>query len=343
MSQTLLRSAPKQFLDCASWKESISSAFVPLEVSALHPGRFRSSVADDELAWLRVSELHTSAQRVSRSRLQANQSESAGYKVTLQLSGRSEIRQASRRALLAPGEWGVYDTTRPYEVDVDDNAHFLVMQVPGRQVQAWEPYMQNAVARVFSARQGCGRMAMDLLRVALGEHAHLSERGARRGQCRDADDGAGHQRARWRPCRPGAGRAAPGATAPRAAAHPGEPARSRAVAGHGRGRVAGVATLSVQPVRPGLDHPGGFHPQRAPERCRDMLCDAAQAARQIGDIAFRYGFSDAARFSHAFRRRYGVSPSEYRRRAVERDRALNAPVVLSADSPFRAVPGVDPS
>ena len=44
MSQTLLRSAPKQFLDCASWKESISSAFVPLEVSALHPGRFRSSV-----------------------------------------------------------------------------------------------------------------------------------------------------------------------------------------------------------------------------------------------------------------------------------------------------------
>ena len=136
-------------------------------------------MADDELAWLRVSELHTSAQRVSRSRLQANQSESAGYKVTLQLSGRSEIRQASRRALLAPGEWGVYDTTRPYEVDVDDNAHFLVMQVPGRQVQAWEPYMQNAVARVFSARQGCGRMAMDLLRVALGEHAHLSESAAR--------------------------------------------------------------------------------------------------------------------------------------------------------------------
>ncbi|WZB63999.1 helix-turn-helix domain-containing protein [Achromobacter xylosoxidans] len=317
MSQTLLRSAPKQFLDCASWKESISSAFVPLEVSALHPGRFRSSVADDELAWLRVSELHTSAQRVSRSRLQANQSESAGYKVTLQLSGRSEIRQASRRALLAPGEWGVYDTTRPYEVDVDDNAHFLVMQVPGRQVQAWEPYMQNAVARVFSARQGCGRMAMDLLRVALGEHAHLSERGARRGQCRDADDGAGHQRARWQPCRPGAGRAAPGATAPRAAAHPGEPARSRAVAGHGRTALRVSRRYLYNLFAQASTTPADFILSARLERCRDMLCDAAQAARQIGDIAFRYGFSDAARFSHAFRRRYGVSPSEYRRRAVE--------------------------
>jgi AraC-like DNA-binding protein len=44
-----------------------------------------------------------------------------------------------------------------------------------------------------------------------------------------------------------------------------------------------------------------------------MLCDAAQSARPIGDIAYRFGFSDAARFSHAFRKRFGVSPSEYRR------------------------------
>ena len=325
-------------------EESISSAFVPLEVSALHPGRFRSSVADDELAWLRVSELHTSAQRVSRSRLQANQSESAGYKVTLQLSGRSEIRQASRRALLAPGEWGVYDTTRPYEVDVDDNAHFLVMQVPGRQVQAWEPYMQNAVARVFSARQGCGRMAMDLLRVALGEHAHLSESAARdaanavmqmmgldiseRAGGRADQEQAGLRQAQLR----------------RVQQHILEnlhdPELSPAMAAAAL-RVSRRYLYNL--FAQASTTPADFILSARLERCRDMLCDAAQAARQIGDIAFRYGFSDAARFSHAFRRRYGVSPSEYRRRAVETRRALNAPVVLSADSPFRAVPGVDPS
>ena len=33
MSHPLLRSAPQQFLDCASWKENISNTFVPLEVS----------------------------------------------------------------------------------------------------------------------------------------------------------------------------------------------------------------------------------------------------------------------------------------------------------------------
>jgi AraC-like DNA-binding protein len=49
------------------------------------------------------------------------------------------------------------------------------------------------------------------------------------------------------------------------------------------------------------------------QRSRDVLRDATQSARQIGDIAYRFGFSDAARFSHAFRKRFGASPSEYRR------------------------------
>ena len=105
----------------------------------------------------------------------------------------------------------------------------------------------------------------------------------------------------------------------RAAAHPGEPARSRAVAGHGRGRVAVSRRYLYNLFAQASTTPADFILSARLERCRDMLCDAAQAARQIGDIAFRYGFSDAARFSHAFRRRYGVSPSEYRRRAVECD------------------------
>ena len=64
MSHPLLRSAPQQFLDCASWKENISNTFVPLEVSAADPKRFRSSVAVDSLGWMQVCEMRTGAQRV---------------------------------------------------------------------------------------------------------------------------------------------------------------------------------------------------------------------------------------------------------------------------------------
>ncbi|MGV2864355.1 helix-turn-helix domain-containing protein [Achromobacter sp. ESBL13] len=314
MSSSLLRSTPRHFLDCASWQESISSTFVPLEVSAVSSARFCNSVAVDSLGWMHVSELRSSAQRVRRSKLLAGQSEQAGYKVTLQLSGRSEIRQSSRNALLTPGEWSIYDTTRPYEVDVDEGAHFLVMQVPGKHAQTWQPHMQNAVARSFSARQGCGRMAMDLLRVALNEHAHLSESAARDAanavlQMMGLDisertggqvdqDQVGVKQAQLR----------------RVQQYIMEnlhdpnlsPVSTAAVFRMSRRYLYNLFALASTT-------PAEFILGARLERSRDVLRDASQAARQIGDIAYRFGFSDAARFSHAFRKRFGASPSEYRR------------------------------
>jgi AraC-like DNA-binding protein len=311
-----LHSAPRHFLDCASWQESISSTFVPLEVSAVFPTRFRNSVAVGCLGWMQVSELHSSAQRVRRSKLLAARAEEAGYKVTLQLAGRSEIRQSNRTALLMPGEWSIYDTTRPYEVDVDDGAHFLVMQVPGKQTEAWQPYMQNAVARNFSGQHGCGRMAMDLLRVALGEHAHLSESAARdaanavlqmmgldiseRAGGQAEQDQAGLKQAQLR----------------RVQQHILEnlhdpalsPASAAAAFRMSRRYLYNLFALAATT-------PADFILSARLERSREALCDATQSVRQIGDIAYRFGFSDAARFSHAFRKRYGASPSEYRRQA----------------------------
>ncbi|MGE8612379.1 MAG: helix-turn-helix domain-containing protein [Achromobacter veterisilvae] len=314
MSQSLLRSAPRHFLDCASWQESVSDTFVPLEVSAVFPARFRNSVAVDSLGWMQVSELRSSAQRVRRSKLLADRSVAAGYKVTLQLSGRSEIRQARRSALLMPGEWGIYDTTRPYEVDVDEGAHFLVMQVPGKHFDAWQPFMQNAVARRFSALQGCGRMAMDLLRVALTEHAHLSESASRdaanavlqmmgldiseRAGALAEQDQADLRQAQLR----------------RVQQHLLENLHDPALSPASAAAAFRVSRRYLYNLfAQAATTPADFILSARLERCRDMLCDAVQSARPIGDIAYRFGFSDAARFSHAFRKRFGVSPSEYRR------------------------------
>jgi AraC-like DNA-binding protein len=45
-------------------------------------------------------------------------------------------------------------------------------------------------------------------------------------------------------------------------------------------------------------------------RCREDL--AEPTAGSITEIAFRWGFSDATHFSHAFKREYGISPREIR-------------------------------
>ncbi|MEY2875151.1 MAG: hypothetical protein RLZZ373_2522 [Pseudomonadota bacterium] len=57
--------------------------------------------------------------------------------------------------------------------------------------------------------------------------------------------------------------------------------------------------------------------QRRLERCRDDLAGMVRSDR-IGELALRWGFSDAAQFSKLFRSKYGVSPRQYRHAEMAR-------------------------
>ena len=54
------------------------------------------------------------------------------------------------------------------------------------------------------------------------------------------------------------------------------------------------------------------------KRARTALAEL-DLAEPIGNIAHRFGFSDAPHLSRAFRRRYGMSPREYRRLVASAD------------------------
>ena len=55
--------------------------------------------------------------------------------------------------------------------------------------------------------------------------------------------------------------------------------------------------------------------ERRLERCRTDLADLRLRERSITDIAFLWGFSDSAHFSHCFRQQFGVSPRQLRAKA----------------------------
>jgi AraC-like DNA-binding protein len=59
-----------------------------------------------------------------------------------------------------------------------------------------------------------------------------------------------------------------------------------------------------------------FIRDRRLEQCRRDLADPEQIHRTVMDIAFQWGFNDAAHFSRIFKRRFGVSPTEYRTAAL---------------------------
>jgi AraC-like DNA-binding protein len=45
------------------------------------------------------------------------------------------------------------------------------------------------------------------------------------------------------------------------------------------------------------------------------VCVVSWAAQTVSEIAYAWGFSDMTHFGRKFRRVYGLSPSEYRKRA----------------------------
>src|SRR5690606_19070632 len=79
------------------------------------------------------------------------------------------IAQDGRSALLDPGDWGIYDTSRPYEVFEEPDAHFLVLQVPAHVLSIWEPCIQSQLARRFGSGSGSARVAMDALRALVSQ------------------------------------------------------------------------------------------------------------------------------------------------------------------------------
>ena len=49
------------------------------------------------------------------------------------------------------------------------------------------------------------------------------------------------------------------------------------------------------------------------EHCRKALADPRCALRGITEIAFDWGFSNGAHFSHTFKAKFGLSPREFRK------------------------------
>lgn len=307
----LLHTPPQRFDDSAHWAECISAAFVPLEVSVSRHTLFHCTAATESLGWMQVNELRTNAQSVRRSRSLAARSEAPIYKLTLQLGQRSEIRQSSRAALLAPGQWTIYDTTMPYEVEVDDGAHFLVLKIPGEQLSTWQPFIRNALARPFSIQHGCGRMAMQMLHLALQEQSTLTPNAQQLaassilhmlGLHLSEQQSDTMQAQPWR-------QAQLAQMQQYILDHLHEPELSPA-------SVAAVFRVSRRYLY-GLFQEANLTPSEyilshRLTRCRDALRDPAMATRPIGDIASQYGFVDAAGFSRTFRRQFGLSPSQWR-------------------------------
>lgn len=305
----------------ARWTEEASDRFVASGFQVREPERFVASMLHRDLETLSVTRILSAGhgrKRVTRSRRQAAQAHEDFFLVSVQVEGRCWLEQGARSTLLEPGQFAIYDTRRPYELQLDGDYQQVVLRIPRATLTALLP---DGAARTAVA-VGAGSPAARQLLRGVREACQVGSPGG------PGDPAGADARALAHDLLAAVARGlhdAPSATATagRRALLARLKAHVDAQLGDPQLSVAGLAAafgLSTSYLHQLFRAEGSTVERwiwaRRLAACERVLVDPAAAQLTLTRIAFSHGFSDAAHFSRSFQQRYGAAPRDYRRSAL---------------------------
>ncbi|GAA0765772.1 helix-turn-helix domain-containing protein [Ideonella azotifigens] len=297
----------------ARWTEAAFDRFVESAFEVLDEDGFIATMRNRELAQLSLTRIDSaghSRKRVTRSQHQVARAAEDFVLVSIQLEGGCRVVQGNREAILAPGQFAIYDSTRPYELILEEDYQQAVLRVP-RAALLSRLGDADLTALAVAAEALPARMLNQMVRCACDSNAPLSS-----AQSLDVADGvmsvltSGLRGLQGEPdVTSGAGARQIARVKSHVAENLGDPQLTV-------GRIALFLGLSVSYLHKIFRSEGTTLERWIWEMrlaaCQRALRDPRWSARTISDIAFSFGFSDAAHFSRSFHRRFAITPRAWR-------------------------------
>ena len=297
----------------AYWIDMICDVFVQLDCSHTCD-HFHGEITDQQLGALRLSRVDSNKQLVQRSPRQIARSSDDCFLLSLQIKGHGRVLQDGRAALLGPGDFALYDSTRRYTLAFDDEFSQLVLKTPRALLSERLARAEDCTALAVSGSSGMGRVAADLLRTIAREaptlHPHEIERMA------DAVIDVFAVAFGQSPvARPVSRRSHGAAQLLRIKLYIEDHLRDPELTPEQVARANGISARYLSKLFEAAGTSAGrfIWEQRLARIERDLRC-ASHAARSISEIAFGWGFNDMSHFSRAFKAHYGDCPRSYRSR-----------------------------
>ncbi|SDJ04973.1 AraC-type DNA-binding protein [Actinokineospora alba] len=315
------------------WESEICQTFVPLHARPPRESvrRFRGGVEAKDFGTVMLAEVVASTAVVERTPRLIRRDDPEFYKFGLQVSGSCVIQQNGREAALGPGDFAIYDTSRPYRISFGDEFRMIIAMFPRVLVQLPAARMDGLTAVRLSGDQGLASLLTPLMRGLSADTgstggviaAHLGDAVV------DLVTAAFAQQL--------------SATLPE-----GSTAGHRALVAQVyrfidenlpdpdlcSTQIAAAHFVSVRLLQKVFEAGGesvtSIIRQRRLERCRRDLVDPALRDRPISTLGARWGFPDAAHFSRLFRSTFGVSPRDYRQAAVPDPPRSTTPLNLAS-------------
>jgi AraC-like DNA-binding protein len=296
----------------AYWTDMICSVYVQLGCDPVHTDDFNGAIRSQTLPCLDLSVVSSGAQSVLRTPGHIARSSDDYFLVSIQTVGTGVLRQDGRDAMLSPGDFALYDSTRPYELLFRDSFEQIVLKLPGDHLRSVVRETEKMTATTVSGREGAGHLLIEMVRTLWDDVAALQPASALA-----VANGVLNILVAGLQTLPAASR----------------PSLTNLTAYH----IARIKRLidqrladpelSVDSIARELGLSVGhmhrlFKSEAVPlfhyiwnrrlEACSRDLLDPRLRGSSISQIAYGRGFNDAANFSRAFRERFGCSPREWR-------------------------------
>jgi AraC-like DNA-binding protein len=304
----------------AYWIDMICNVYVQLGCDPVREGdsgNFEGSIRQHTLPGLDVSVVTSAPQKVMRTPGHISRSGDDCFLVSIQARGQGVVRQDGRDAVLAAGDFALYDSTRPYQLLFDDSFEQIVLKLPGERLRSELHDTEALTATTVSGREGAGHLLLGMIRT-LREDIDTLQPASALAVANGVQSilVAGLQ------------------TLP-AARSPGLSSLTAYHLARVKRRIdeqladpsLSVGSLAAQ-LGVSASHihrifksepltPSQYIWERRLEACSRDLLEPRLAGRPVGEIAYGRGFNDAAHFSRAFRERFGGSPREWRQRVQQ--------------------------
>lgn len=294
----------------AYWNDLASQTFNNLRVDAADPDEFQGEMLRAQVGDLCMMGVASAPACVSRvNDPMRNARGRREFDLHFQLTGRSINGQAGREAVLEAGDFTLCDASQPYSVRFSEANHMICVKTPAEPLIARLGDVDQLICRPMSARQGGAAMLSAFLRTLWTQ--------LEQGGLEDRDETVSDvvldlMTLAYRPVTNH-----PGGASMRAS-------RRREARAFIQERLcdpdldvaAVAAALSVSPryLQILFSEDGGTPSAYILDRRLELAASRLRADVERGGVtrvALSVGFNDLTHFGRAFRKRFGVTPSEY--------------------------------
>jgi AraC-like DNA-binding protein len=291
----------------AYWHDVICDVFIPMTPRRSIPSvGFAGSVEARALGEVNRTDVWSQAQQTLHGPREVELSGGEFYFVNLMVAGHCRVQQGDRTSVVSPGQLWVVDTTVPYFLDFDSQWRMFTFRVPHKLLSSRLSNPGQGTAMPIDGGSGIGGLAAAMMRSMW----KLEEPDSAQVRVELEQSFAAVVSAAL-----GAGdRGEPARHALRAdvlrfvTANLGDPGLSVV----GVCRRFAISPRLLHRLFEGQEHTFAetVRTMRL-EQCARLLADPLNRST-VTDIAVRYGFTDSASFSRAFRRSFGIAPREMR-------------------------------